>query len=412
LQYIFLMARRLAAALCIGAALASPVGAQPLAPAPAAVTPPTLRQALDAAWALSPQARAAPHRAAEWQARTSAAQSLWSGPPSLSLAHRSDRLNANGGLREYEAEVEVPLWNPGVRGATQRQVESEYAAFDHQQTLARLQLAGEVREHAAQLKLAQIELRLSERKQTDAEVLSGDVARRVKAGDLPRMDLAVAQAAVNQAAAVVAGAKAARTRAQSQWQALTGLSAPATPEAQSDPSGQHPAMLAAQTAVQAAQARLALAEADRRDPMAASLGLTREQSAFGAGATTQLRVALRIPLDTPHRNNPRLAAALADLATAQAEADQRARQTQGDQAAARAGADAARDALVQAKSRARLGAEVQTLVAKSFRLGESDLPARLRAENEKFDADMDHARAALALERAIAQLNQANGVMP
>jgi len=62
--------------------------------------------------------------------------------------------------------------------------------------------------------------------------------------------------------------------------------------------------------------------------------------------------------------------------------------------------------------RARLSTEVQALVAKAYRLGESDLPTRLRADSEKFEADLSLARARVGLQRAVSQLNQALGLLP
>lgn len=426
MRTICLLVRRAAAAFCIAGGLAGPTGAQTAAPSPdtanSSQAGPSLRQAFDAAWARSPQAQAAPPRQAEWQARAAAAQALLSGPPSVSLSHRSDQLNANGGLREYEAELELPLWNPGVRGATRRLVASEQVAFDGQQALARLKLLGEVREAAAQLKLALSERTLNDGKLAEAEALAADVARRVAAGDLPRVDQALAHATALQAASARAAAEASLARAQAHWLALTGMRQPPAPEAlaatgpatphAAPAASTHPALAAAQTQVQAAQARLALAEADVRDPMAASVGVSRERSAHGAPASHSVRIALRIPLGTEQRNRPRLAGALAELATAQAEADALARLTLAEQTATRAAVDAARGALVHAQTRAELSAEVKALVAKSFRLGESDLPARLRADSDSFDANAQLARARLALEHAIAQHHQAMGVMP
>lgn len=49
---------------------------------------------------------------------------------------------------------------------------------------------------------------------------------------------------------------------------------------------------------------------------------------------------------------------------------------------------------------------------KSYRLGESDLPTRLRAETERFEAELAHARAQIETRRAISKLNQAHGLLP
>lgn len=377
-----------------------------------AQTAPTLRQALDAAWALSPASRAATHRLDELQARERAAQSLVSGPLSATLAHRTDRLNANGGLREYEADLELPLWNPGVRSATQRQTGAERAAFEPQQALARLKLAGELRALAAQAAQARAERELAVRKLDEATHLAADVERRVKAGDTARVDALQSQAAARQAGGAVAQADAALSSAQQQWRALTGLALPGTLDEQPGTATDHPAMLAAQAQLRATQARLALADADRRDPMALAVGVTRERATTGAAAETSLRFALRIPLGGDTRNAARLAAARAELDTAQAEADAATRQTSADQSAATAALDAARRNENLAAQRATLATQVQVLLVKAYQLGESDLPTRLRADNDKFDADLSLARARIDVQRATAKLNQALGLLP
>jgi hypothetical protein len=48
---------------------------------------PSLREAAEAAWSLTPQARAAQQRQAELDARGRAASSFLAGPPSVGLSH-------------------------------------------------------------------------------------------------------------------------------------------------------------------------------------------------------------------------------------------------------------------------------------------------------------------------------------
>lgn len=377
----------------------------------------SLREALDAAWALSTAARSADSRRAQLQARERAASSWINGSPSALLAQRSDRFNNNSGMREYEAELELPIWSPGVRGATQRELAAQRLGFEPQQLVARLKLAAEVREAAANLAVARTERDLAERKHSEALVLAQDVERRVKAGDVARVDSLQAQSQVAQAASGREQAQQALSRLQNQWLALTGLAAVPSleepmPSANPAIGLDHPAIQAAQTRVQAAQAALELSETDKRDPMAVGVGVTRERSAFGAAGETSLRLALKIPFGTDSRNAPRIAAARAELDAAQAEADAVQRQTRGELVSATAELEAARRTQASMAERARLSTEVQGLVAKSYRLGESDLPTRLRADSEKFEADLSLARARVGMQRAISQLNQALGLLP
>lgn len=82
-------------------------------PSLAGATAPTggtsLREALDAAWALSPAARSADSRRAQLQARERAASSWINGSPSALLAQRSDRFNNNGGFSIDETRALVSL---------------------------------------------------------------------------------------------------------------------------------------------------------------------------------------------------------------------------------------------------------------------------------------------------------------
>ncbi|MDP2818907.1 MAG: TolC family protein [Polaromonas sp.] len=409
----------LPAALTLASAQTAPPPSS--SPSLAEAPPPTggtnLREALDAAWALSPAARSADNRRAQLQARERAASSWINGSPSALLAQRSDRFNNNGGFREYEAELELPIWSPGVRGATQRELAAQRLAFEPQLLIARLRVAAEVRELAASLAVARTERELAARKHSEALALAQDVERRVKAGDSARVDGLQAQSLVQQAATGREQTAVALTRQLNQWLTLTGLAnAPALeevlPPVHTSVQPEHPALQAAQTRVQAAQATLELSQTDRGDPMAIGVGVTRERATFSAAGESNLRLAIKIPFGTDNRNAPRIAAARAELDAAQAELDAVQRQTRDELASALAELDAARRTQASMAERARLSTEVQALVAKAYRLGEADLPTRLRADSEKFEADLSLARARVGLQRAISQLNQALGLLP
>ena len=384
---------------------------------------PSLRQALDAAWQFSSQSRSEANRRGELGAKEKAASSWISGEPVAGIAHRTDLLSRNEGFREYEAEIELPLWNRGVRAAAQADVSAQRQGFEGQFALARLKLAGELRAIAASIATAQVERDLNQRKLQDANALAQDVNRRVQAGENARVDALQAQIVVQQAQTALALADSQLNRLQTQWRGLTGL-ATASPldETLTNPAGNdalaspvqpgHPALRHAQTQVRAAQAKAALVDADKRDPMTVGVGLSRERANFTSAGETKLRIALRVPLGGDNRNAPRQAAARAELDAAQAEADAVERQVPADIASASAELRAARTAQAAANERNRLSTEVQTLITKSWRLGDSDLPARLRADNEQFEASLSLARAAVEVQRAIANLNQAWGYLP
>lgn len=404
----------LVALLCAGNTLAQPV--------------PTLREALDAAWALAASQRALPQRTAELDARVRATEAWAAGPPTVTLAHRTDRLSGNSGLRELEAEVAVPIWNTRTRSASRSQIDADRALLERQRVAAKLKLAGEVRELVAQAALGRTEQTLATRKLAEATTLAQDVERRVRAGDVARVDALQAQSVVQQANAALVQAQAAISRVQSQWQALTGLATVADPASDFAPpnstltttltitlealKADHPAVAAAAAQTQAARSRLQLVESDRRDPMELSVGSTVSQGVFGASLETSLRVAVKIPLGGDIRNGARIAAARAELDVAEAEGDAVTRQVNADLAVARAEVVAARASEEALQARAKLSAEAQALYAKSYQLGESDLPTRLRAENERFEANLALGRARIETQRAQSRLHQSLGWLP
>jgi outer membrane protein, heavy metal efflux system len=382
-----------------------------------------MKQALDAAWQASVQARSMDNRRGELNAKERAASGWISGEPVVTIAHRTDLIDKNQGLREYEAEIELPLWTASVRRATLAEVTAQKSGFDDQAALAKLKLAGELRALSANAATAEIEKGLAQRKRLDADALVKDLERRVKAGENARVDLLQAQVLTQQAQVAWVQADSQLVRLHQQWRGLTGLAdiAPlddvlteqyASQEQQTSALQSHPAQRFAQTQIKNAQAKLALAEADKRDPLSLGVGIARERAAFGVAAETTARIALRVPLGGDNRNAARNAAARAELDAAQAEADTVARQLPTELAVAQADLRAARQTETAANERARLSSEVQALFTKSWRLGDSDLPTRLRADNEQFEANLALARAKLEVRRALSNLKQALGFLP
>ncbi|RYF36862.1 MAG: hypothetical protein EOO25_20195, partial [Comamonadaceae bacterium] len=246
----------------------------------------------------------------------------------------------------------------------------------------------------------------------EALVLTHDIDRRVKVGEVARIDLLQAQSVQHQAATAQAAADGALARVTAQWRGLTGMGQVAALDEAAAPVQEHPAIALARAQLGAAQARLALAEADRRDPMEIGLGMTRERAASGAPRETAMKISLRVPFGSDSRNASKLAAARAEVSAADAEVQGALRTAEADREVAQAELDAARRAQALAADRERLAGEIQGLVARSWRLGESDLPARLRADGERFEAERAHSRARVETRRAISRLNQAFGILP
>lgn len=373
----------------------------------------TFNDTLDQAWAAQAPAQSA--RAAQFDAQQAAARAWLPEPPTLTLSGSSDRIDRNRGLREWEAEVGVPLWLWGQRDRAGAVAHGEREAgiqgFAHQ----RWQLAGELREAWWEVRLAQAELDATELKVTEAGRLEADVGRRLKAGDLAPLDLNLARSSAAQAGSERLRAQAALARAQGQFNALSrGAPLPdqdEQPATEAAPQ-QHPQLTNLLAKASAAQARLGQASGDTRDNPELALTLTRERGSFGEPYQNLAKIAIKIPFGSSARNQPRITAASAELTDAQIALDGAQRQLAADVAASRAELDQTRDAAMLQQQRLQLAGQSFAWVEKAFRAGQIDLPALIRAETELADARLQAARARIEAARAVSRYNQTVGILP
>lgn len=371
---------------------------------------------LDKAWLRLPQAQSQPAREAELSANRAAASSLFPSPPALDLAHRTDRFNDNAGAREYEVAIALPLWLPGEKSAQMRLAASETERYGAERAALRLQLAGELREAIWQLKLADNARALAAGRLESARQTEADVGRRVKAGDLARSDLLLAQGETLASQAALAGAERELAAARQAYRRIVGddrlPDLPAEAAAAGTNIDTHPALELLRRRVAAAQARLRLVTEARRDSPELSVGTRRERASPDERYTNTVAVALRLPFGTEARNAPRLAAAQADLT--EAEAEYRRQRFDTEQAIRKAASDveiAQRQAELAA-ARHGLSQESLQLMKKAFALGEKSLFEFQRTQATANEAELAANQANVELNRAYARLNQAKGVLP
>ncbi len=377
---------------------------------------PTLKDAVESAWARHPVAQARAARMDESAAKREVAASWLADAPRVSVSQKTDRWNQNAGAREWEAEIGVSLQMPGVRAARGALAESEATLYDAHAAAEKWRLAGEVREAYWQARLGAGDLVLATRKAAEARALSADVERRFKVGEVARTDWNQAEAALKLAESAEADARAKAYRSERAFLSLTALTQmPADDESQpvAPPSlDQHPQLRALMRDADTSRARQQEANATRHDPPELSFGTVRERSAFGESSAGSVVLRLTVPLPSGSRNRSRQAAAGAERIEAETRVPQARLRIEADIAsAAEEVAQAARQ-VEFAASRVTLTRETHTLLDKAYKLGELDLPARLRAEADRFDAELSLARARLERARSISRLNQAAGLLP
>jgi outer membrane protein, heavy metal efflux system len=419
----------LSACVIAGSLAGGPVRAQPAAspPGPQAAPPSTagpsagavtLRAALEAAWQRAVAAREADGQRRRAEAGRATAGSFWAAPPSLELSHRDDRLQSNAGQRETEVGVAVPLWLPGQRAAHAGTADAAAAQAQAATQVARLRLAGELRDAAWQIAALQAEVVQADALAQAMQQLADDVERRVRAGDLARTDALAAQAEQLAASALQSDVRQRMQAARARWTLVTGLTTAPELAAATVVDGvvgtaaPHPEVQLARQSTELARKRVDLMRHSRRDAPELTVGVRQDVPGRAEASQGSLVVGLRLPFGTDDRNRPLEAAALSELDVAETHEQRLRERLDSDIAAARDAQRAAEAQLEAETARARLLRERATLIDKSFRAGETPLPDQLRALAAAGQADGAVARQTAALGLARARLQQALGLLP
>lgn len=381
-----------------------------------------LKQAFEAAWSRQPEALSLTARREAARATQQAAQAWTPSPAALEVSEKSDRLNRNRGAREIEVGVVVPLWLPDERSRSNALASAQVAAVESRATAAQLRVSGVLRPLWWQWQRDQVDADMARNQLASAQRLAADVSRRLQAGDLARADQHQADGAVAAAESVVAQAQARVTASLQQLVAHTGgasgalqsavVAAEPTPDDSPVDVDGHAAVLALKDQATVAERAASLATAQPRAHPELLLATTRERAAFGETNQQTITLGVRFPFGEGPRHEARAATALADAAEAQAQLALERQRVLSEREAHRRQVGAARVQLAAAERRAQLARESRGFFDKSFRLGETDLPTRLRIEAEAVDAERQAARGRIDLAAAISAWRQSLGLLP
>lgn len=374
----------------------------------------SLRAALDAAWARTAAAQAHEARRGSVAAQARLADDWLAGPPVLDAELRSDRATGNHGARELDLGVELPLWQAGEAEARARLAGHDAERLDAAQLAQRLTLAGQVREAAWTLRLAEAAQRHALRREREAGRLEADATRRVRAGELAEAEALAARDVRLAARLARLDADAALAEARRDWQALTGLDA--LPRRIDERAAQepqlHPERLAALAASRAAAGRVELAGRSAEERTKLRFGVRGERAARGEDEDYSLAVAVSIPFGGERFRRAEVESARAELAEAAAEEARLADTLPGALAAVRAQLALERERLAALQTRQSLARERSRLAGRAHDLGQLDLPALLQARAAAIEVEAEAELQGLRVARAVARLNQTQGVLP
>jgi cobalt-zinc-cadmium efflux system outer membrane protein len=312
---------------------------------------------------------------------------------------------------------------PGERSRLGSLAEAESKAVTSRATAAQLRTAAAVRDAWWLWQRAKSEQALARERLNNAQRLAGDVARRVKAGDLAKSDIHQAEGAAATAEVGLAEADAALTAAIQRVRAITGAlpadgavdspeTVPAVPADFTTLDSSHPAVVELFDRAEVARRVADLARVQTRNNPELVLATTRDRGGFDDAYQQTVTFGLRIPFGSESRNQAKVGQARAEVIETEGLLRLERERLAADLEATRSRLESARAQLTAAEKRARLARESRGFFDKSFRLGESDLPTRLRIEFEAAEAERQAGRARIDLAAAISALRQALGLLP
>ena len=354
-------------------------------------TPLDLKQAFELAWDRQPEAKSATLRRNAAQARQEVANSWTAEPPSLDLFTQSDQVTGDQGRREYVAGVTLPLWLPGEQSRASELAGAELRSVSSRVSAAQLRTSQNLRTAWWDWQRARDETALANARVVNAKKLAADVRRRVNAGDLALSDQHQASGALASAEVAQAESESRLASATQHLRSLTGVlpnsNVKQTPE-------RMPALPADFTKL------------DANHPA------VKERGVYGGSWQQSITLGVRIPFGSGSRDRARIGQAQAEALESESQMRLEQERLAADLEASKILVESTRLQLVAAEKRARLAQESRVFFEKSFRLGETDLPTRLRIELESVEAQRGASRARIDLAAAVSTLRQNLGLLP
>jgi cobalt-zinc-cadmium efflux system outer membrane protein len=378
---------------------------------------PTLPEAVQAGFERYPEAGLAQAMREQGEAIRQQASGLLAADPAVVLRHESDAVSDDNGFRQWEGGLEMPLWLPGQRQQRSRVADATQGEGAATLRVQRWKVAGEIRELLWSLKIAAAELDLATQALQDTRALEHDVDKRVRAGELARMDLILAQKETLAREIERSAAASQHSALLMQYRAVTGLSAvPAelteTAAAAGDISDDHPALVASRVTAERSRAERDQVRGEKRASPVLTLGGKSERPESGVSYDNALILEVSVPLGTEGHAAPRTAAAERSLAEATAAAARSRLDLEKDLMLAVNAKQQAAQAAQLAKRQHQLAAEGLRLSKRAFELGENSLFMVLEARREALASERTLRIGELELGRAVARYNQALGVIP
>lgn len=375
-----------------------------------------LSEVLEKAFARAPMQASLQSREVMVTARNRVANSMLPGAPALSLMHQNDGLASARGEREWQAEVELPVWQRKQRDNRLKVAEAFKSTNSAGRESLKLQVAGRLRDALWDIAMNDNNLSLAANKLQVAKKLQMDVGKRYQAGELAKTDAMLAEQEVFRAQKEKLRAEAEVMHARHRYYLLTGLrELPASYEEKLsllEDYSQSPIWMEAQSKVTLAETERDLTQLESRENTRLLLNMRSTRGAFDNAYNESVGVQVRVPFGYEASAAPARAAAEMLVGNALTERESMKLELEAAMHEAEHNLNVSRAELEIAGRQNEIARASLNLAQKAFDLGESDLVSLLRVQAQAFEAERAFTTQRIQVQWNIARYNQTVGVLP
>lgn len=375
-----------------------------------------LKEVLEKTFARSPQQAKLLSQQSVLDARNLVANAMLPSTPSLTIGHQNDTVGSGRGEREWQAEVELPVWRPNQRQNRLKVADAFKSSLITSQESLKLQVAGVLRDALWDIAFNDNNVALASNKLEVSQRLQADVEKRFKAGELAKTDAIFAQQETLRAEKEKLRAEAELMHARHRYFVLTGLrEIPANiQEKQSslEDYSQSPIWLEAQSKLGLAETERQLANIESRDNFQVLINTRRIQGGFDTTFNDSVGLKIRIPFGGDARAATIKSASELNLGNALSEQESLRLSLETAMHEAEHNLSVSQAELGIASQQFEMAKESVRLAQKAFQLGESDLVSLLRVQAQANEIERAFTSRQIQLQWDIARYNQAVGVLP
>lgn len=349
-------------------------------------------------------------------AKNIVAKAMLPSSPAINVLHQNDVLGSGRGEREWQAELELPVWLPNQRNNRLKVADAMQSNVNAGRDSLKLQVAGMLRDALWDVALNENSHALAINKYELASKLQLDVEKRYKAGEMAKTDAMLAQQETLRAEKEQLRAEAELMHARHRYFLLTGLrEIPAKFEEQQsalEDYSQSSIWAEAQSKVGLAETERTLAQVESRENLQFLVNLRSTKGAFDNLSNESVGVKVRIPFGGESRAAPIKAAAELGVGQALTERETLRNAMETMMHEAEHNLNVSRAELAIVTKQFEIAKESSKLAQKAFQLGETDLVSLIRIQAQTYEAERAYTTRKIQVQWDIARYNQAVGVLP